>query len=599
MPPVQEPITEPVFEALNLELVPEAGGGDPAGLAREALRRALLEELGREPEGWRVEGVHESRPEAFDLLPPGEGALAPEEAWQVTYALHRQAGVADAEPSFTILQDNVERGPEAAPAADAVGAEGAEVLAAAETIADGCQAPPSVPEDEFDWSPKLIRAHEAWNLAPPAGGASRGRGIRIGHPDSGFIRHPELFDPATGDTNRVLANLGRDFVDDDPNPEHEDGTHGLGTASVIMSFDNLVVPDGFVTGVAPEAEIVPLRVAKKRPFIPVPVLLESGMNRLRKAIYHAVDAAGCHVISISLGWLKNKGVHEAVKYAVGKNVIVLAAAGNQVGFVVWPAAYPEVIAVAGCTSARRRWSGSSRGRAVSVTAPAQNVWKAADGGRRVVTSDGTSFAVASTAGIAALWLAFHGRDNLIARYGGEFKLATVFRWVLERACDPRPVDDVDGEFGKGIVNACRTLTTPLPTLDELRAATEPHLLEAFAEAAPSPVVTSGIEAVARAFPDVPRPVLEERLAPFFPQADPGDAAEMAATVRGVGEELVFQIATSPELRRLIFGGAPSPQPAPANEAAPLDDEAQPVTEAAVRDQARSRFSRRLRERMGQ
>ncbi|HEV2853182.1 MAG TPA: S8 family serine peptidase [Thermoanaerobaculia bacterium] len=62
------------------------------------------------------------------------------------------------------------------------------------------------------------------------------------------------------------------------------------------------------------------------------------MNRLRKAIYHAVDKAGCHVISISLGWLKNKGVHEAVKYAVGKNVIVLAAAGNSVGFVVWPAA---------------------------------------------------------------------------------------------------------------------------------------------------------------------------------------------------------------------------------------------------------------------
>ena len=296
-------------------------------------------------------------------------------------------------------------------------------------------------------------------------------------------------------------------------------------------------PDGFVTGVAPEAEIVPLRVAKKRILIPVPVLLESGMNRFRKAIYYAVDKADCHVISISLGWLKNKGVHEAVKHAVGKNVIIVASAGNRVGFVVWPAAYPEVIAVAGCTSARRKWSGSSHGRAVSVTGPAQNVWKAADGEDRVVQSDGTSFATPSTAGIAALWLAFHGRNALITRYGGEFKLATVFRWVLERACDPRPVDDLDGEFGKGIINACRTLTTPLPELDELRTAAEPHLLEAFAEAAPSPVVTSGMEAVARAFPDVPRPVLEERLAPFF-QVAPQDAAEMAGPLprgrRGAG-----------------------------------------------------------------
>jgi thermitase len=228
-----------------------------------------------------------------------------------------------------------------------------------------------------------------------------------------------------------------------------------------------------------------------------------------------------------------------------------------------------------------------------VTGPAKNVWKAADGANRVVQSDGTSFATPSTAGIAALWLAFHGRDALIARYGGEFRLATVFRWVLERACDPRPTDDSDGEFGKGIINACRTLTTPLPKLDELRMAAEPHLLEAFAAAAPSPVVTSGIEAVARAFPDVPRPVLEERLAPFF-QAAPQGAAEMAGRLRGVGEELVFQIATSPELRRLVLGTPSSPL---SPEVAAMATAAQP--EAAVRDQALGQFSRRLRERMGQ
>lgn len=598
MPPVQEPITEPVFEAFNLELVPGPEGGDPVALAREVLRRAMLEELDREPEGWRVEPVHESRPEAFDLLPPEEGALAPEDAWQVTYALHRQPGVADAEPSFTVLQDNVEEAsgesPEASPEAGEAEAANAVLAAVAPPPAAGCQAPASVNENEFDWSPRLIAAPQAWALTPPTGGSSRGRGIRIGHPDSGFIRHPELFDPATGEPNRVLANLGRDFVDDDANPEDADGSHGLGTASVLMSLDR-VVPAGFVTGVAPEAEIVPLRVAKKRLFIPVPVLLESGMNRLRKAIYHAVDQAGCHVISISLGWLKNKGVHEAVKYAVGKNVIIVAAAGNRVGFVVWPAAYPEVIAVAGCTSTRRKWSGSSHGREVSVTGPAQNVWKAADGGDRVVQSDGTSFATPSTAGIAALWLAFHGRDALIARYGGEFKLATVFRWVLERACDPPPADD-GGEFGKGIINACRTLTTPLPSLDELRTEAEPHLLEAFAEAAPSPVVTSGIEAVARAFPNVPRPVLEERLAPFL-GAGVQSAAEMAGQLRGVGEELVFQIATSPELRRLVLGAPPAPA-SPSPEAAALDTEAQPVAAEVVRNQALGRFSRRLRERMG-
>ena len=582
MPPVQQPITDPVFEAINIELVPGSGGEDLQEQALEALRRAMRESLDREPEGWAVEPIHESRPEAFDLVPPEEGSLTADQAWDLTYALQRQPGVADAEPSFAILQDNVERVEEEEEEVE----EGAlEAMAAQLESVEGCQAPASVDEAEFDWSPKLVAVFAAWNQIPPAGGERFGKGIRIGHPDSGFIRHPELHDPGTGEPNRLRADLGFDFVDDDPNAEHPDGDHGLGTASVLMSSERVILPAGFVTGVAPEAEIVPLRVAKKRPLVPVSILFESGMNRLRKAIYFAVDRADCHVISISLGWLRNKEVHKAVKHAVQNNVIVIAAAGNRVPFVVWPAAYPEVIAVAGCTSTRGKWSGSSSGREVSVTGPARGVWKAADGQQRVVQSDGTSFATPTTAGIAALWLAFHGRQALIARYGSEFRLATVFRWVLEKACDPPPANH-GGEFGRGIVNACRTLTTPLPTLDELRTGTEAPLLEAFAESAPSPVVTSGVETVARAFPNVPRPVLEERLAPLF-QPALESANDLAGRTRGVGEELVFQIATSPELRRAILGGPP----------AVLETNEQPAFEA-VREQTRGRFSRRLRERIG-
>lgn len=590
MPLTRQPMSEPVFEAISLELVPGSGEGDLRGMAREALRRAFEEVLQREPEGWRVEPVHETRPEAFDLVPPevgeDEGALSLQEAWDVTYALQQQPGVADAEPSFSILQDDVENLPEDEIPPEEADEPGLEALAASQPAVGACQAPASVDEALFDWSPTLIAAFSAWNQIPPAGGERFGKGSRVGHPDSGFIRHSELHDPATGETNRVLAHLGFDFVDDDPHPEHEDGDHGLGTASVIMSNTRIVIPAGFVTGVAPEAEIVPIRVAKKRFLIPEPVLLRSGMNRLRKGIYHAVDVAQCHVISISLGWLRNKGVHEAVKYAVRKHVIVIAAAGNLVPFVVWPAAYPEVIAVAGCTSARRKWSGSSSGKEVSVTAPARNVWKAADGQRRVATSDGTSFSAASTAGIAALWLAFHGRQSLIDRYGSEFQLATVFRWVLERACDPPPAQD-GGNFGKGIVNACRTLTTPLPELAELRTAPEAHLLERFSESSPSSVATSGFEAVARAFPNVPQPVLRERLATLLGS---GPAAELDRRARGVGEELVFQIASSPELRRAILGGVPAAPEGPSLEAMEAIGES--------RSNLRERFSRRLRRKIG-
>lgn len=32
----------------------------------------------------------------------------------------------------------------------------------------------------------------AWDLPPGPGGAARGAGVRIGHPDTGYVLHPEL-----------------------------------------------------------------------------------------------------------------------------------------------------------------------------------------------------------------------------------------------------------------------------------------------------------------------------------------------------------------------------------------------------------------------
>jgi len=76
---------------------------------------------------------------------------------------------------------------------------------------------------------------------------------------------------------------------------------------------------------------------------------------------------------------------------------------------------------AACNNAREPWEGSSRGKAVAVTAPGENVWVAQPGdagglGTDVGPGSGTSFAVATVAGMAALWLAYHGRDNLLSRY---------------------------------------------------------------------------------------------------------------------------------------------------------------------------------------
>jgi thermitase len=579
MPAPPPPLTAPTFEGFTIRIAPTDGAAK-VGAARKALT-AALRPLGATAKGWVVRKVHPSRPGVFDLLPPRDLPLTVAQAWDVTYRLLAVKRVTDAEPSFEVFPDRADLY-ESPPSddEDVASGSGGPGLSAAAGLADVMAAPAGGPpvfsKHDCDWCPRLILADLAWAVPPRNGGfppgKAKGEGIRVGHPDSGYRRHAEIFDG--GQPVRFLAQQGFDFVDDDLSAEDAAGGHGLGTASVVMSSE---APLGtrFVTGVAPAAAIVPFRVAKPHPVLPVPVILRSGMLRLADAIYRAVDT-GCHVISISLGWLPNEKAHEAVRYAVEKDVIVVAAAGNAVRvFVVWPAHYDEVVSCAGCTSHRRRWSGSSRGRRVDVTAPAEHVWKAAiddEGIETVVPSDGTSFSAASVAGVAALWLAYWGRDRLLSTYGGEFRLANVFRRLLMDSCDPPP-EGHDGNFGAGIVNAKRLLETDLPTREELRASSAPIFESVLFHTAESTAV-SGLRSLAEAFDELPRDVLLARLDAVLNEAPvegvlPPSEARIADQVDGVGRELVFQILTDPSLREAMLATSASAPPASGLEA-PLE-----------------------------
>ena len=83
---------------------------------------------------------------------------------------------------------------------------------------------------------------------------------------------------------------------------------------------------------APGAKLIPFRVGET-------VIIFDTLN-LARSIEKAADA-GAHVVSISMGGLFSDRLHDAIVYAQGKGVIVLAAAGNCVQFVIWPAAYDE------------------------------------------------------------------------------------------------------------------------------------------------------------------------------------------------------------------------------------------------------------------
>jgi len=161
---------------------------------------------------------------------------------------------------------------------------------------------------------------------------------------------------------------------------------------------------------------------------------------------------------------------------VQKGVLVLSAAGNCVGFVVAPAVYPEVIAVAAVNERSEPWKGTSRGSAVAISAPGADVWHAVrkpndDGKTKVVLpGDGTSYAVAMTAGAAALWLdAYRTSRTLTASPPNPQE---VLRADL-RASARVPAGWDGQKMGAGILDAGRLL--------QRAAAPQAHV------AAPSPV----------------------------------------------------------------------------------------------------------------
>jgi thermitase len=168
----------------------------------------------------------------------------------------------------------------------------------------------------------------------------------------------------------------------------------------------------------------------------------------------------------------------------------------------------------------------------------------------VAQGNGTSFAVAAVAGLAALWLSYHDREKLIERYGIE-KIPFLFNRILRESCDPVP-DWEPGKFGSGLVNAEKLLATPLPErVEEILMAPAVDLEEHL------PIDWGGIEAFNHLFSqsllkvqqeeveetEFSGVVLEDQLADLLST----NAMELPRKLKRVGQEVSFQFATNPDL----------------------------------------------------
>jgi thermitase len=258
------------------------------------------------------------------------------------------------------------------------------------------------------------------------------------------ISAPEGWDQTKGDSGIVIAVLdtgvelshpdiknkivspGKDFINGD-NDASDDMWHGTHVAGIAAAETNNELG---IAGVAWNCDILPGKI--------IAASGEGDYGALILAIYWAVDQ-GAQVINLSLGGeARDDDLLAALRYAYEHNVVIAAAAGNEAGPVLYPAAYDQYcLAVAATDYNDARAAFSNMGPEIDVAAPGVDVlslyptWDTPAGFAPYVYASGTSMATPHVAGLAALlkslkpWLKAGEIMNII-RYSADDVNADAF-----------------------------------------------------------------------------------------------------------------------------------------------------------------------------
>lgn len=291
------------------------------------------------------------------------------------------------------------------------------------------------PLSTFQYALNKINAYGAWDVT------TGNSNIKIAIIDSGVrLSHPEF-------AGRVLP--GYDFFNNDSDPSDDVG-HGTHVAGIAAAAgDN---GEG-ISGVCWQCSILPIKVGG-----------EEGIpnDALALGIRWAADQ-GARVINLSLGGEEDAPIiHDAIKYAVGKNVVVVVAAGNSADDgnpVEYPAAYEEVIAVGATDQNDQRAFFSQIQPYVDVSAPGWNIASTWNESRELpllyISESGTSMAAPYVAGLAGLLLSINPNLDVNG-----------VRSILMGSTDDLGAPGADWEFGTGRINAARAVAAVrLPAFD--------------------------------------------------------------------------------------------------------------------------------------
>ncbi|MEW1751340.1 S8 family serine peptidase [Streptomyces angustmyceticus] len=283
------------------------------------------------------------------------------------------------------------------------------------------------------WPLKAFDAASIWK-------ESTGKGVTVAVID----------DPVNGSHPDLKGNVlpGKSFIDGGRGDRKGTGNHGTGMASLIAGHGHGAGNADGVMGLAPDAKILPVATPEVGTGVD-----DTGLSNWIK---YAVDH-GASVINLSID---PAGITEsdelAVSYAIKKDVLVVAGAGNDGASKISDlASVPGVLSVGAVDKTGQVWGKSNSGNQLLLSAPGVEITSASATPGQYRLADGTSDATAYVSAAAAL---------LRSKYPDLSAGQIANRLVKSAGLPPgqKGLSLPDAHYGYGFIQPLKALTADIP-----------------------------------------------------------------------------------------------------------------------------------------